>query len=211
LRIELIVLAESPELRALATVYQADLKKIGVELTLAPMTFAEWQTRVSEKRTFDGYTGIWSQGWELDFEPVWHSKNSGPNQGNHVGYANPEVDRLASEFKSTLDVDARKAMALRIQELIAQDQPLHVLVRAAQHDRLSHGPRKRRDPYRAAAAVLAAVATWRTDSEPARRRMGRYVATRLLLALPTLLLILGVVFAVVHAVCRRCRASTSTR
>jgi peptide/nickel transport system substrate-binding protein len=123
LRIELIVLAESPELRALATVYQADLKKIGVELTLAPMTFAEWQTRVSEKRTFDGYTGIWSQGWELDFEPVWHSKNSGPNQGNHVGYANPEVDRLASEFKSTLDVDARKAMALRIQELIAQDQP----------------------------------------------------------------------------------------
>ncbi len=30
--------------------------------------------------------------------------------------------------------------------------------------------------------------------------MGRYVATRLLLALPTLLLILGVVFAVVHAV-----------
>lgn len=123
LRIELIVLAESPELRALAAVYQADLKKIGVDLTLAPMTFSEWQTRVQDKRAFDGYTGIWSQGWELDFEPIWHSKNAGPNQSNHVGYANAEVDRLAAEYKRTLDVDARKAMALRIQELIAQDQP----------------------------------------------------------------------------------------
>ncbi|MBL8769269.1 MAG: hypothetical protein JNL94_17990 [Planctomycetes bacterium] len=123
LRVELIVLAESPELRALAAVYQADLKKIGVELTIAPMTFAEWQTRVQEKRAFDGYTGIWSQGWELDFEPIWHSKNAGPNQGNHVGYSNPEVDRLASEFKRTLDVETRRTMALRIQELIAADQP----------------------------------------------------------------------------------------
>lgn len=46
---------------------------------------------------------------------------------NIGGYRNPEIDRLGQELLTTVDVDRQKQISARMQRVIAQDLPLHVL------------------------------------------------------------------------------------
>ena len=48
---------------------------------------------------------------------------TGPKQFNFVGFANPEVDKLLEEGRSTFDLEKRKKAYFRIQEILAEEQP----------------------------------------------------------------------------------------
>ena len=58
---------------------------------------------------------------------LFHSSTA-PKGYNFVGYNNPEYDKLAEEQRRTLDKNARQALVVKAQEMIAADQPYAYLV-----------------------------------------------------------------------------------
>lgn len=48
-------------------------------------------------------------------------------RSNHMGFVNPELDRLAAIGRATFDMDQRKQIYNRIQEIVHEDLPLIVL------------------------------------------------------------------------------------
>ncbi len=65
-------------------------------------------------------------GWSLSPDPddyqIWHSSQI--EKGfNFISYRNPEVDRLWEEGRREYDIEKRKAIYWRINELMAEDQP----------------------------------------------------------------------------------------
>ncbi|MDA3960790.1 MAG: ABC transporter substrate-binding protein [Planctomycetota bacterium] len=115
--------ANSPEWDRTLGVYQAQLRKLGIEMTPLPL---EWKllVRVYEDRDFDAVGGGWRMSYEVDFEQLWHSKYAEePRSSNHCGFADPEADKLAEELRVTFDLEERKRVARAFQAIIHREQP----------------------------------------------------------------------------------------
>jgi len=107
----------------IATLVQADLRKIGIEVKVQVL---EWTVFISEhvnKADFDAVVLGWNLGYDYDQYQIWHSSQSGPGQLNVGGYANPEVDRLLAELRTEFDRDRIATLAGTTQRLIYEDQP----------------------------------------------------------------------------------------
>ena len=63
-------------------------------------------------------------GTDPDQYPVWHSSQTGPDQLNQISYGNPEVDRLLDEGRASCHQAARIKPYHRLQEVLAEDQPI---------------------------------------------------------------------------------------
>jgi hypothetical protein len=66
----------------------------------------------------------WGTGTDPDQYAIWHSSQSGPEQLNSISYANPEVDALIEKGRASCHQKERVATYHRIQEILAEDQPL---------------------------------------------------------------------------------------
>jgi peptide/nickel transport system substrate-binding protein len=126
----------------MATLIQADLKELGMDVRVVPLEFRALIDRVWE--TFDYDASIQGFGGG-DADPnaemgVWLSRGS-----NHVwrlGQKSPatsweaEIDRLMQQQLSTLDAKKRKALYDRVQTIVAEQLPFvflaapHILVGA---------------------------------------------------------------------------------
>jgi peptide/nickel transport system substrate-binding protein len=87
----------------------------------------EWAAFLKEhikKRNFEAIVLGWGIGIDPDQYVVWHSSQSGPDQLNHISYANPEVDRLLEAGRTTCAREERVKYYHRLQEVLAEDQPL---------------------------------------------------------------------------------------
>lgn len=98
-------------------------KKIGVKVEIDALT---WTTFITERvlaKDFEaivlGWTGM---GPDPDDYSLFHS-NQIADGFNFVSYANPEVDKLLEEGRSTMDIEKRKRIYFKIQELIHDDYP----------------------------------------------------------------------------------------
>jgi ABC-type oligopeptide transport system substrate-binding subunit len=73
---------------------------------------------------FDALVLGWSGGaLDPDLFQIWHSSQANPYQLNFNGYRNPEADRLIERIRVEYEPEKRLALAHRLHELIASDQP----------------------------------------------------------------------------------------
>jgi peptide/nickel transport system substrate-binding protein len=164
-RIEFTIVtsATSSQRTAMATLIQADLKDLGMDVRVVPLEFRALVDRLWE--TFDYEASVQGFGGG-DADPnaemsIWLSRGS-----NHIwrlGQKTPstsweaEIDRLMQQQLTELDVNKRKAMYDRVQTIVAEQLPFiflaapHILV-AARGDLANFQP-----------AVLDHYTLWNAD------------------------------------------------
>ncbi len=138
----IVTSATSAQRTAMATLIQADLKELGMDVRVVPLEFRALVERVVE--TFDYEASVQGLGGG-DADPnaemsIWLS--SGANHMWRLGQKTPatpweaEIDRLMQQQLSTLDAGKRKAMYDRVQAIVAEQLPFiflaapHILVAA---------------------------------------------------------------------------------
>ncbi len=101
---------------------QDELAKIGVKMRIEPY---EWSVYVDklDKRDFDACCLSWIGSIEQDPYQIWHSSSYENKGSNHIGYSNPEVDRLIVEAREEFDETKRNAIYHRIHAIIFEEQP----------------------------------------------------------------------------------------
>jgi len=106
-----------------AAILQQNLAEAGIKMEIRTVEWAAFINEFIDKRKFDAVILGWNTTPDPDQFDIWHSGKTGPKELNHVGYANPEVDRLLDEGRSTFDLEKRKKAYFRIQEILAEEQP----------------------------------------------------------------------------------------
>jgi len=121
---DLLIFADSPSFRAVAEIFQAECRKIGVKVQVTP---AKWQLMLEKlnNKQFDAALLGWGTGWQkTDPFQLWHSSQADVSySSNHIGYRNPEVDRLIDQLRVTFDEQKQIELYHRIHRLIYEDQP----------------------------------------------------------------------------------------
>ncbi len=121
---ELMIFSDSRSFRAIAEMIQEEFRKIGVRLVITPAEWALMLDRLNSKE-FDAAMLGWATGWsKTDPFQIWHGSLADvPSSSNHVGYSNPEVDRLIEQLRVTMDEDKQQELYHQIHRLIYEDQP----------------------------------------------------------------------------------------
>lgn len=101
-------------------IVQQQLSQVGVQVVLAPLEKNALYEKLGQ-RDYEAVIAGWSAGLFIDPSHYWHSGEDRPY--NHVGYANPEVDRLIAEGLSSSDPAVSNARWREMQRLIYADQP----------------------------------------------------------------------------------------
>lgn len=115
------------ERKKVAEIIQQRLKEIGV---VADIQILEWAAFIKEfikKRRFEAIVLGWGIGLDPDQYEIWHSSKTGPDELNHISYANPEVDQLLELGRASCRQEERKKSYDRLQEILAEDQPIFFL------------------------------------------------------------------------------------
>jgi peptide/nickel transport system substrate-binding protein len=105
------------------------LKEIGVEVIIRPIDAAAFFTDVLKTRRFETAMYAWVSGVDPDNLSLWNSRkiparNNGYEGKNYPGWRNAEIDSLTEQGAHTLDIEARKQIYFRIQEIITTDYPV---------------------------------------------------------------------------------------
>jgi peptide/nickel transport system substrate-binding protein len=109
--------------RDIATLVQADLKQIGVEVKVEIYEWAVLLKRFVEKGEFDAIVMGWALGNDFDQYQIWHSSQTHPGELNFIGYTNPEVDHLLTDLRQEYRRPEILRLAGKLQQTIYSDQP----------------------------------------------------------------------------------------
>jgi peptide/nickel transport system substrate-binding protein len=112
------------ERKKVAEIIQATLREIGVGVEIRVLEWAALLKEHIKKRNFEALVMGWGIGIDPDQYVVWHSSQQGPDELNHIGYANPEVDALLEKGRSSCVQAERLQSYHRLQEVFAEDEPL---------------------------------------------------------------------------------------
>ena len=107
-----------------AAIIQQNLSAVGIKMEIRTVEWAAFINEFVKKRKFDALILGWNITPDPDQYDVWHSSKTGPDELNHICYANAEVDRLLEEGRRTFDTGKRKKAYFRIQEILAEEQPI---------------------------------------------------------------------------------------
>ena len=119
-----IVTNQGNDLRSkTAEIIQRRLKEVGIRIEIR---IVEWATFLKEfifPGNFDATILGWSGGPEPDQFNIWHSSKTAPRELNFIKYSNPEVDDLLEKGRRTFDLEKRKEIYDRFQEILSEEQP----------------------------------------------------------------------------------------
>jgi peptide/nickel transport system substrate-binding protein len=106
----------------IADLYQADLRKIGVEMTTQTLEWSVFSER-NFKHEFEAYLSAWTAGPEPD--EAWNLFHSSAVSGgrNYCGYKNAEVDMLFEKARQSFDDGERRESYRKIARIIHDDAP----------------------------------------------------------------------------------------
>jgi peptide/nickel transport system substrate-binding protein len=121
---ELLISQGSDEGRKVAEVIQAQLRGIGVGVELRVLEWAAFLKEHIKKRRFSAAVMAWGIGLDSDQYAIWHSSQTGADEFNFISYANAELDQLLDRGRKTCLQAERKQAYDRMQEILAEDQPL---------------------------------------------------------------------------------------
>jgi oligopeptide transport system substrate-binding protein len=117
--------------RRIAEQVQADLRKVGVNLTLREVDWAAYLKAVEGTPDTSGEAQMFRFGWSLDYpdadavlRPLLHSKNIGP-AGNFFRYRNPVFDDLVDRALVIGDPAARADLYRKAERIaVMEDAPM---------------------------------------------------------------------------------------
>jgi len=112
------------ERKKVAEIIQQRLREIGVAVEIRTLEWASLIKEFIKKRRFEAIILGWGIGLDPDQYEVWHSSKAGPDELNHISYANPEADRLLELGRASCVREQRKKHYDRLQEVLAEDQPV---------------------------------------------------------------------------------------
>ena len=121
---ELLTNQGNDERKKVAEIVQASLKELGVQVDIRVIEWASFLKEYIKKRRFEAIILGWGIGLDPDQYEIWHSSKTGPDELNHVSYTNPEVDALLEQGRQSCREEERKKSYARIQEILAEDQPI---------------------------------------------------------------------------------------
>jgi len=115
--------------RKIASQIQADLKTVGVDITIREVDWGAYIAGVSGTPEKPGQAQMFRFGWYLDYpdadailRPLLHSSNWGP-AGNFGRYKNSEVDRLIDQALDTPDPQARADLYRKVERIAVMEDP----------------------------------------------------------------------------------------
>ncbi len=110
---------------------QADLKRVGIEVELKPVTFAQlisaMQTRGQVPMGISGWNVAIPDGMDMLGQQFDGRSVTNPFTWNTSFYQNPQVDRLLDEAAPEVNLERRYKLYQRVEEMIMQDAPLALL------------------------------------------------------------------------------------
>lgn len=121
---ELMTNQGNDERRKVAEIIQASLKELGVHVEVRIIEWASLLKEYLKKKRFETIVLGWGIGTDPDQYNIWHSSKTGPDELNQISYANPEVDELLEKGRSSCQQSERVRYYHRLQEILAEDQPL---------------------------------------------------------------------------------------
>jgi peptide/nickel transport system substrate-binding protein len=121
LAFDFLMVSGSSEVEQMLTVYQEELKRAGIDMQIRPLEWATFLENI-QRREFSAVTLAWAIPPDQDPYQVWHSSQAEAGS-NHVGYINPETDKILEKARTTFDKDERYAMYREFHRIIHQDQP----------------------------------------------------------------------------------------
>jgi peptide/nickel transport system substrate-binding protein/oligopeptide transport system substrate-binding protein len=120
--------------RQIASQIQADLKKIGVTITVREVDWGAYIAAVSGTKDVPGQAQMFRFGWYLDYpdadailRPLLHSKNQGP-AGNFGRYKNPEFDALVDQALALTDPRERAELYRRAERIAVMDDAVWIFL-----------------------------------------------------------------------------------
>lgn len=123
-RFEFELLTKNPSSHRYLTIYQEDLKKVGIKMTIRTL---DWGTalKLIEEWKFDATDMARSRDTDpADFGTSWGSAEADKKgSGNFVGYKNPKVDALAEKIDLTFEKKKRIPIVQEIDHILSEDQP----------------------------------------------------------------------------------------
>ncbi|MEG6584629.1 peptide ABC transporter substrate-binding protein [Dendrosporobacter sp. 1207_IL3150] len=105
------------------------LREVGIEAEVrfieAPLFFSD----ILKNRRFETAMYAWVAGVDPENKTLWHSKSipsrsNGYEGQNYPGWRNAEIDNLTEQGSLVVDVDARKLVYFRIQDILRQENPI---------------------------------------------------------------------------------------
>jgi len=124
----------SEDNRKIAEQIQADLKKIGVTLTIREVDWSAYLAAIEGTVTQPGAAQMFRFGWNLDYPDAdsilrtqLHSANFGP-AGNFFRYKNPEFDRLVDEALTLTDPKERAERYRRAERIAVMDDAVWLFI-----------------------------------------------------------------------------------
>jgi peptide/nickel transport system substrate-binding protein len=121
---ELLTNQGNDERKKVAEIIQASLREIGVGVEIRILEWAALLKDHIKKRQFQAIILGWGTGADPDQYVVWHSSQMGPDELNHISYANPEVDALLEAGRSSCVQADRVRYYHRLHQVLSDDQPL---------------------------------------------------------------------------------------
>ncbi|MDR3038261.1 MAG: peptide-binding protein [Candidatus Adiutrix sp.] len=106
-----------------ATIIQARLREIGVEVDIRVIEWAAFLKEYLDRHNFDALVMGWTIPTDPDMYDIWHSSKNRAGELNFISYKNEEVDRLVDEARFILDQAERKKAYDRVQEILHDDAP----------------------------------------------------------------------------------------
>lgn len=106
---------------------QRQLRQVGI---VVEPRIIEWNTFITqylETGNFDAYVGGFTTGLDADHRAFYYSD---PAVGilNRGGYSNPSADKVMDEIVITTDMKKQKELMFKLQEIVAEDQPMTFII-----------------------------------------------------------------------------------
>jgi peptide/nickel transport system substrate-binding protein len=113
----------SPELQLLAEFIRDAFAAAGIVVDLQPLEWSVLLQRLKEDREFDAVCLGWSGTIEGDPYQIFHSDQITPPGDNSTSYANPDLDRLISQARETVEEEERMPLWHEVHRILHEDQP----------------------------------------------------------------------------------------
>ena len=106
-----------------AQIIQRHLKIAGLKTNIRIIEFSSFVNQYIARREFDAVIMGWSLSIDPDQYDLWHSVKTAPREYNFLSYNNAQVDELYEKARRVFDIEKRKEMYYKIQEIMADDPP----------------------------------------------------------------------------------------
>jgi len=122
LRFSIAVNSAGRQHQDIAVMVQAQLKKVGVEMTINRLDWNLFIDQVIDQKKFDAVVMKWETDFTVNPTALWHSASI-ENSYNFVSYANPRVDSLIEQALHARDQASAKPLWREFQQTIIDDCP----------------------------------------------------------------------------------------